>query len=301
MFNFLRVEIDSIIPSEDRSNYSENDLELLAEEIMKCDSLLKPLILKKISFDSYQVIEGHLEYFSALKAFEKDERKYTEVNAFVLEDSDEQNATNQLQIIELLKDKRTDTEKKSVEEEEAEETAKKRLEAVFDRKFDELSRTLSSKIERLNVTANQVTPNVTPNDGINEITYNLLEEIKKLNEKITTKSFKFLLQEEVTLKSSEEKTKKDLIKTLQEALDELVKINLLSTNEKELSEALEKVRATKPQQKAAWNAVLYWRESGRQLTWENLKKSSGSGADTISGFGPGTYEKLNKIAEIGSN
>ncbi|MDF0556801.1 hypothetical protein [Kamptonema sp. UHCC 0994] len=76
------------------------------------------------------------------------------------------------------------------------------------------------------------------------------------------------------------------------------KLNLRIVTEKEIKEALSKVKATSTQIKAAWNAIQYWKKTGKSLTWENLEKSTKSGSDKVTGFAKPSYEKLKEIADI---
>ncbi len=101
------------------------------------------------------------------------------------------------------------------------------------------------------------------------------------------------------------------IEKLQSTVDELTtlvkkilppppppKLNLRLVTEKEIKEALSKVKATTPQINAAWKAIEKWKNSGKGLTWENLEKSTKSGKDKVTGFAKTAYEKLKQIADI---
>lgn len=66
------VDIDSIHSSQKRSSFSESSLEKLANLILQIGGIIKPLILKKIALENFEVIDGHFEYYAALKAQELD-------------------------------------------------------------------------------------------------------------------------------------------------------------------------------------------------------------------------------------
>ncbi|MEP1079177.1 hypothetical protein NDI52_27590 [Leptolyngbya sp. PL-A3] len=76
------------------------------------------------------------------------------------------------------------------------------------------------------------------------------------------------------------------------------KINLLSASRNELLDALIESGMKKQYANAASQAIEYWKDSGRGLTWTNLKKSTKKGDCRITSFGEATYRKLQEIAEI---
>jgi ParB-like nuclease domain len=91
------VDIKDISSDLPRSNFVESDLAQLANLILATDGLIRPLILKEIGGEKYTVIEGHREYYAALKAKEQNSSKAEMVNAFVI------NANIQSSTIEQLK------------------------------------------------------------------------------------------------------------------------------------------------------------------------------------------------------
>jgi hypothetical protein len=100
------VDIKDISSDVPRSNFIESELEQLANLILATDGLIRPLILKGSGGEKYTVIEGHLEYYAALKAKEKNSSKAEMVNAFVINDKIQSSAIEQLQ---LLKAERSPT------------------------------------------------------------------------------------------------------------------------------------------------------------------------------------------------
>ena len=76
------------------------------------------------------------------------------------------------------------------------------------------------------------------------------------------------------------------------------KLNLRLVTEKEIKEALSKVKATSTQINAAWKAIQHWKKPGKDLTWENLEKSTKTGKDKVPSFTKTVYDKLKEIADI---
>ncbi len=90
------INISSNVPN---SNFSETELENLAELILATGGILKPVILKKVGFEKYEVIDGHFEYYASLKAREKDAVKGEIVNSFIITEEQERAAYEQIQYL----------------------------------------------------------------------------------------------------------------------------------------------------------------------------------------------------------
>ena len=102
MTTFLMVDVESIISSVPRSHYSEAELDRLADQVLETKGLLKPLILKKSGFETYEVVDGHLEYYAAVRASEKNPRQGEMVNALIIAEGSEAAAINQVKTIQKL-------------------------------------------------------------------------------------------------------------------------------------------------------------------------------------------------------
>jgi uncharacterized FlaG/YvyC family protein len=99
MIKCFFVDVKSISSDLPRSTFAESDLEGLANLILETDGLLRPLVLKQTGIEQYTVIEGHREYYAALKAKEKDLKKAEMVNAFVINQKNEGSAIDQLKLL----------------------------------------------------------------------------------------------------------------------------------------------------------------------------------------------------------
>lgn len=84
MINFYLVDVKNITSDIPRSNFAEADLENLADMILDSGGIIRPLILKATALETYTVVDGHFEYYAAVRAREKDARKGEMVNAFVI-------------------------------------------------------------------------------------------------------------------------------------------------------------------------------------------------------------------------
>ncbi len=99
MIKCFFVDVKSINSDLPRSTFAESDLDRLADLILATDGLLRPLVLKQVGIEQYTVIEGHREYYAALKAKEKDLKKAEMVNAFVINPNSEKSAIDQLNLL----------------------------------------------------------------------------------------------------------------------------------------------------------------------------------------------------------
>lgn len=93
------VETSNIVSSRPRSDFDESQIEELSELIIKTGGLIKPLILESIGDEKFNVIEGHLEYYAAVRAKEKDLSKAEEVNAFIVSNNSKQSAIDQVKLL----------------------------------------------------------------------------------------------------------------------------------------------------------------------------------------------------------
>jgi ParB-like chromosome segregation protein Spo0J len=85
--------------SRPKSDFDEKDIEDLADSMIANGGAMRPLILGKVGFQSYEVVDGHLTYHAAVRAKEKDIRRMEEVNGFVLEPENMANVAKQLEIL----------------------------------------------------------------------------------------------------------------------------------------------------------------------------------------------------------
>ena len=103
MIEFYLVDVKNINSDIPRSNFGESDLENLADMILESGGIIKPLVLKATGVETYTVINGHFEYYAAVRAREKEPRKGEMVNAFVISPKSESIVVKQLEALKELK------------------------------------------------------------------------------------------------------------------------------------------------------------------------------------------------------
>ncbi|NJK28511.1 MAG: hypothetical protein HC925_08760 [Coleofasciculaceae cyanobacterium SM2_3_26] len=86
---------------------------------------------------------------------------------------------------------------------------------------------------------------------------------------------------------------------LTQDLEELKKVDLRLASEEEIKNALSEAGVQSQYIDPALAAIEHWKQEGRTLSWENLKKSCTSGNPAkVPKFGLTTYDKLREIAKI---
>jgi hypothetical protein len=81
------------------SNFSNDTLEKLANLILKAEGIIKPIILRRTSLESYEVVDGDLEYYAAARAKEIEPRKGEMIGAFIIEPENEEIIIEQIELL----------------------------------------------------------------------------------------------------------------------------------------------------------------------------------------------------------
>jgi hypothetical protein len=99
MTEYYLVDVKNISSNKPRSNFKESDLQKTAELILNSGCLLKPLVLKQIGPESYEVVSGHFEYYGAARAKEINPREGEMVSAFVLSSNKMNESIQQIEFL----------------------------------------------------------------------------------------------------------------------------------------------------------------------------------------------------------
>jgi DNA uptake protein ComE-like DNA-binding protein len=102
MIDFFMVDVKDIQVNTTDHNFPPAIIENLANAILVSGGLIKPLILKQVGLQSYQLLDGHLEYYAALQAKVKDPRKGEMVNAFVITPDQEDLVKQQVTVLQSV-------------------------------------------------------------------------------------------------------------------------------------------------------------------------------------------------------
>lgn len=84
------VAVKKITSQVSRSNFADSDLEKAARLSLEAEGLINPIVIRRTSLESYEVVDGDFEYHAAARAREIDPRKGEMVAAFILEPENEE-------------------------------------------------------------------------------------------------------------------------------------------------------------------------------------------------------------------
>ncbi len=96
MIKFSYVDVKSITSDVPRSEFSEAEIDTLADLILECEGVVKPIFLQQVDLEHYKVIEGDLEYYAAVRAKEKNLRQGEMINAIIVSANQQKSITQQL-------------------------------------------------------------------------------------------------------------------------------------------------------------------------------------------------------------
>lgn len=82
-----------------RASFSAEELEQLARLIIRVEGTINPIILKRTSLESYEVVEGHFEYYAAVRAREISPLKGEMIQAIILEPEHEKPLLEQVALL----------------------------------------------------------------------------------------------------------------------------------------------------------------------------------------------------------
>ncbi len=171
MIKFLMVDVQSVTSSVPRSNFPESDLDLLGDQILESGGILKPLVLKKTGFERYEVIDGHFEYYAAVRAREKNPSEGEMVNALIISHEKEEAVVKQAATFRGLefpdKTLETSTERKNSESRLA--NIELRLEKQVNELRSELAQERQRVDDKLKQIESQVSKQITPLDAFNTL------------------------------------------------------------------------------------------------------------------------------------
>lgn len=93
------IAVKKITSSVPRSNFLEDELNRAAQLIVKAEGTINPLILRRTNSQSYEVIDGHFEYYAATRAKEIDSQKGEYIGAFIIEPENEEVLQEQVELL----------------------------------------------------------------------------------------------------------------------------------------------------------------------------------------------------------
>ncbi|MDT9341487.1 hypothetical protein VV11_019475 [Trichodesmium erythraeum 21-75] len=316
---FLLVK--EITSNVSRSEFSESDLEQVARLILKAEGTIKPLVVRTIGWESYEVVNGHFEYYAALRAKEINPRDGERIGAFIIEGHKADVLEEQVKMLRNISPISEDfmkiprnispvSEAPTIQEEGRINLSN------LDKLLDQKLQLITTKLDRLNASSpidyqsqenkiiEQKLENIEskvnqllPKTNITEIEEILNNKLEIIRQKISNLS----KQEALDILAKNKTALNRYLEAIDRESNQLQRVNLLTVEtEEEIQQAFQRNNIRGGNE--AWKAIEYWRKPGKKLTWENLEKSAKTARkghqDKIQGFAKGTYNNLKKIGYI---
>ncbi len=93
------VAVKRITANTPRSQFSHEEIEQAAQAILAVEGIINPIIVQRTGVNSYEVIEGDLEYHAAARAREIDLRKGEMVRVFIVDEEQESAVLEQIKLL----------------------------------------------------------------------------------------------------------------------------------------------------------------------------------------------------------
>ena len=90
------IEVDKISSNVPRSNFSEKKLTEIANNFIIAEGIINPPIVKQIGLRTYEIINGDLEYYVAVRAGEINPRKGENICVYIINDENEDSIKQQV-------------------------------------------------------------------------------------------------------------------------------------------------------------------------------------------------------------
>ncbi len=91
------VAVKKIQSTISRSVFSEERLELAAQLILQSEGVINPIVVRRKTLKSFEVVDGDFEYYAAARAREIDPRKGEMIGVYIMEPENEEFLSKQVQ------------------------------------------------------------------------------------------------------------------------------------------------------------------------------------------------------------
>jgi ParB-like chromosome segregation protein Spo0J len=92
------VAIKKITSTVPRSSFGDDELEQAANLILEAAGVINPIVIRRSSINSFEVVDGHFEYHAAARAKEIEPHKAEMIGAFIIESENEEALTKQVEL-----------------------------------------------------------------------------------------------------------------------------------------------------------------------------------------------------------
>lgn len=81
-----------------RSQFSDDNIEKAANSILEVEGVVTPIIVRRTSLQSYEVIDGDFEYYAAERAREINPKKGEMIGVYIIDDENEEVLSKQVEL-----------------------------------------------------------------------------------------------------------------------------------------------------------------------------------------------------------
>ncbi len=138
------VAVKKITCTFPRSLFADEDIEEAAKLILATEGVLNPIVVRRTSLKSYEVVDGIFEYYAAARAREIDPKKGEMIGVFVIEEDNEELLIQQ---IKLFRNNSLNLVKEPVITEEILNNFLKNFESRFDKIAHQLLEEATAKVK----------------------------------------------------------------------------------------------------------------------------------------------------------
>ncbi|MGI2906235.1 ParB N-terminal domain-containing protein [Tolypothrix sp. VBCCA 56010] len=191
------VAVKKITSNKPRSSFPNDELEQAAKLILESEGVINPIVVRRTSLQSYEVVDGDFEYYAATRAREIDSRKGEMIGVFIVEPENEESITKQ---VELLRKSNvvfsnnvypvSDSKESILRNIELRMTNTEarvtNVESRFDNRINELQADFKHEVktinERLNEIENRIPRQIEPLEALNTLSLSeLTSKLKRVN------------------------------------------------------------------------------------------------------------------------
>ncbi len=287
------VDLDNITPKVSISNFSMDEIENMANLIIRVGGVIRPVILKKTGFESWEVVAGDFEYYATVKALEINPDFSETIRAFTIKEEEEENVKKQQEILRYLDAPIAESPEVPINVQDSQVDLTKMFNNLTLNLTKELNSQLEKKLQPMTTKLNELATKPTTVASQN---------FQPENNTTIQKQLEVLFTKVDQLSNKVEQIQKQISSNVQPPSGTFPtqKLNLKEATKTEIEEKLSDLGVNHKQITAAWNAIQKWKTSNEYLTWGNLEQLAKSKDKKLKvlGFGKTTYDKLKKIAEI---
>lgn len=178
------VFVKEVISSVARSTFPVDQVEKVANLIINVEGIINPIIVRRTGLESYDVVDGHFEYYAAVRARELSPLKGELIQAIILEPDTEETLLEQVNVLRrnsalllpsTTKDITHAEEAINPEQVVNIESQFVNLERIFKAQFDELQKSNRHLESRLSEIVNQNSRLAVNEELINQIAQKISE------------------------------------------------------------------------------------------------------------------------------